>query len=154
VEDIPLLTGNAFSHKTQKYMNSIFIRRGMCSKGRVVISPLARSLIVLIPRSASLTCSLAAVVLHSSLGTRSLICSNSPSIRIVPTVNPACAYTWTTRSICLAKLLAVLTGTCSAVINLIRLDTVIRKAVPSTKKTSAARVTTLLCSASEQGIAT
>ena len=72
----------------------------------------------------------------------------------VLTVNPARAYTWTTRSICLAKLLAVLTGTCSAVINLIRLDTVIRKAVPSTKKTSAAIVTILLCSTNERGIAT
>ena len=154
MEDIPLLTGNAFSHKTQKYMNFIFIHRGMCSKGRVVISPLAHSLIVLIPCSASLTCSLAVVVLHSSLGTRSLIFSNSPSIRIVLTQKPARAYTWTTQSICLAKLLAVLTGTCSAVINLIRLDTVIRKAVQSTKKTSAASVTILLCSTSERGIAT
>ncbi len=47
---------------------------------------------------------------------------NSPSIRIVLIKNLACAYTWTTWSICLAKHLAVLTGTCSAVIILIPLD--------------------------------
>ena len=103
-------------------MNSILICRGMCLKGRVVITPLAHSLIIRIPSSASLMCSLAAVVLHSSLGTRSLIFSNSPSIRIVQIVNPARTYMWTTRSICLANHLAVLTGTCSAVINLICLD--------------------------------
>jgi len=49
----------------------------------------------------------------------------------------------------LGKLLAVLTGTCSAVMSLICWDIVNRKAVPSTKNTSATIVILLLVSTRE-----
>jgi hypothetical protein len=51
-----------------KYTNSIFIRLGKCENGSVARMPRVLSLIVLIVLSASLTCSLAAVVLHSQVG--------------------------------------------------------------------------------------
>jgi hypothetical protein len=130
------------------------MRLGICLKGRVVITPLVLSLTVRIARSASLTCTLAAVVLHSRRGTRSLIFSNSPSIKIVLTVNHAQVYTLTTRSICLARLLAIRTGTCFAVTNLILLNIVIKKAVPFTKKMSAANVTILFSFTTDRGTAT
>jgi hypothetical protein len=73
---------------------------------------------------------------------------------MVLTLKPALLYTCRTQSKCLARLLAILTGTCSAVMNLIHWDIVNRKAVPSTKKTYAAFVITLLVSTREQGTAT
>ncbi len=73
---------------------------------------------------------------------------------MVLTLKPALLYTCRTQSKCSARLLAVHTGTCSAVMNLIHWDIVNRKAVPSTKNTYAAIVITLLVSTREQGTAT
>jgi hypothetical protein len=127
-----------------KYTNLIFIRHGMFSKGSVPISPRVLSLTVLIECYASLMCSFAAMLLHSTVGSIFVSFSNSPSINIVLTLKPALLYTCRTQSKCLARLLAILTGTCSAVMNLICWGIVNKKAVPSTKNTSAAIVITLL----------
>ena len=135
-------------------MNSIFIRRGRCSNGSVFTSPRIRSFNVLIVRSASLTCSFAAVVLHSTLGISGLSFSNSPSISKVLTLNPARLYTSSTRCICLLIFSAVLEGKCSAVTNLILRATVSRNGVPSTKNTSAANVRALFASIRLRGTAT
>jgi hypothetical protein len=105
----------------------------MYSKGRVHTIPLDCSLIMQIVCSALLTCSFAAVALHIKDGNLSFTLSNSPSIRIVRTVNPARAYTWTTHVKYLLRLLAVQVATYSAVINLICLDTLNKNAVPSIK---------------------
>jgi hypothetical protein len=91
--------------------------------------------------------------LHSTVGSIFLSFSNSPSINIVLTLKPALLYTCRTQSKCLARLLAILTGTCSVVMNLICQDIVNRKAVPSTKNTSATIVINLLVSTREQGTA-
>jgi hypothetical protein len=45
-DDIPVFTGNTLSHRTTKYINLIFILRGMSVKGMVAVIPHARSLIV------------------------------------------------------------------------------------------------------------
>ena len=54
---------------------------GEMVNGSVVTSPLVRSLRVRIVRSALLTCSFAAVVLHSTLGISGFNFSISPSIK-------------------------------------------------------------------------
>jgi hypothetical protein len=131
--DIPNFTGNAFNHRITKYTNSIFIRFETRLKGSVANRPRILSFTVCIVCSASLTCSFAAVVLHSTVGIRDLIFSNFQSIKIVLTTNPASSYTSKTCLRCLLRLVAVMTGTCSAVTNFILLATV-------TKNTSAANV--------------
>ncbi len=134
-----------------KYTNSIVIRHGMLSKGSMPISPCVHLLTVLIKHYALLTCSFAAMVLHSTVTIISLSFSNSTSIKMVLTLKPALIYTCRTQYKCFARLLAVLTGTCSVVMNLICRDIVNRKAVPSTKNRSATFVNTLLVSTREHG---
>ncbi len=123
----------------------------MWENSSVASGPRVRSFIVLIVHSALLTCSLAAVVLHSRLGSRGQIFSNSPSIKIVLTANPARLYTSNTQVMCLLRFVAVLTGTCSAVTNFIRRATVVKNGVPSTKNTSAESVMILFVSTSNHG---
>jgi hypothetical protein len=69
--EIPVFTRNAFNHNTKKYTHSIFILFGTCENGSVSSNPRVRSFKVQIVRS------LAAVVLHSSVGSKGLIFSNS-----------------------------------------------------------------------------
>ena len=116
-----------------KYTNFIFIRRGMCVNGRVHTRPLVFFFTVLIVHSALLTCSFAAVVLHSTVGNISLIFTNSLSINIVITIKPAHQYTWSTCSMCFTNAFTVRTGVCSAMMKMF-LDNVIRNAVLSKKK--------------------
>jgi hypothetical protein len=118
----------------------------MYSKGRVRTIPLDQSLIVQIVCSALLTYSLATVVLYIKDGKSSFTFSNSPPIRMVRTVDLACAYTWMTCVKCFLRLLALWVVTYSTVMNLICLKTLNRNAVPSRKNKSAPNVTILFCS--------
>jgi hypothetical protein len=133
-----------------KYTNSIFIQHGMLSKGSKPISPRVLSLTVLIERSALLTCSFAAMVLHSTVGSIFLSFSNSLSINMVLTLKPALLYLQDLIQM-LGKALGrphghVLIGD---ELDLICRDIVNRKAVPSTKNTSVAIVITLMDSTRE-----
>ena len=109
----------------------------MCKNGSVLSKPWVHSFSVRIVRTALLTCSLAAVVFHSRVRGNSLIFSNSQSINIVLTLNPARPYFSSTRCIGLFRFVTVRTGTCSAKTNFKRHATVRKKGVPSTKNTSA-----------------
>ncbi len=89
VLDIPDFTGNEFIHITQKCNNSITINCDSFLQGRVLNVPLALSLITLIFRSTSPTCSRAAVVFNATWGIIVLSFSISRSINVVCKTNPA-----------------------------------------------------------------
>jgi hypothetical protein len=134
------------------YQNRPYLsRHGVYWKGSIHTIPLIRSFNVWIERSALLTCSFAAVVLHTRFRISASTFSNSPSIRIVRTLKPALVYTCTTHAKCLLRLLAIRVATCSTVMNLICLNTVNRNTILSTKNTSAANVTILLRSTTSRG---
>ncbi len=96
----------------------------------------------------------AVVVLHSTAGKRSLIFSNTPSIEIVLTTNPAHWYTFNTYSMCFANALAIRTGTRSVVTNSLFLDTVSKNSISFTKNTSAVIEIILFHSTSNWGTTT
>jgi hypothetical protein len=74
------------------YINSIFSHCGMKLKSRVPTIPHICSLIVQMEHSASLMCSIAAVVLHMTSGNSFFTFSNLRSIKIVCTLKPAHMY--------------------------------------------------------------
>ena len=115
---------------------------------------LVLSLISLISRSISPTCSLAAVVFVSSRPTRSSTLSNSLSIRANRTINPPFAYNLTIFLRDLASCPAFLLGMYSAVTNFIFLERVTKSGSPHTNMTSAVRVTNLFSLYQSLGILT
>ena len=151
LSDTPDFTGKALSHITQKCSSSITISLGSVVYGNVLIVPLALSLIVLIFRSISPTCSLAAVVFSVMFGSSSLSASNSMSIIPVCTMNPPLEYILITRSTLLASCLAVLDGKYSIVIKLIPREEVTKNGKPLTNITSATIVTYLYISIKLRG---
>jgi hypothetical protein len=92
VLDIPLDGGNAFSHKTTKFISSTIILLGIALNGRVLLIALALSFITQICRSISGTCSLVVVVLSVTSRMSSRMQSNSLSISAVFIVNPRLEY--------------------------------------------------------------
>jgi hypothetical protein len=143
VLDIPLDGGNAFSHKTTKFINSAIILLGILLNGRVLLIALALSFITRICRFISGTCSLVAVVLSVTPRMSSRIRSNYLSISAVFIVKPRLEYISNTFFSELVRFSLLRFGTYSFVVNLMFLDAVTRNPRPSTNITSAVRVTSL-----------
>ena len=117
-------------------------------------TPRARSLIRRILRSISGTCSFAAVVLISIIGTKFRRHSNSLSIRTVPTWKPPRAYRSMMRVMPAAKFFSVRDGVCSAVIRFKPREALTRNGTPFTNMQSTVNVTILCRSKMVAGICT
>merc|ERR1712086_1128761 len=135
--------GNAFNQKTIVYTQCISTMTGIFSNGNWLLAALVFSLTTRIRRSMSPTCSLAAVVLISTRGTKSLTGSNSLSIMHKRTTNPPRAYKNSTFLRELASCLTVRLGRNSTVVNFIFLEYVTKNGPPATNITSPPIVTNL-----------
>jgi hypothetical protein len=114
--------GGAFSHNTMYCIISTITRDGSLLNGRVLLISLMRSLITLIWRSLSGTCSLVAVVLRFSSGILSLRHSDYLSMRAVSILNQ---HRWYMRNIYLHELTSIgcfRPGKYSTVVNFIFLE--------------------------------
>ena len=137
-----------------KWSRWISICLGRRGYGSVDVRPRVRSLITRIFRSISPTCSLAAGILRTSIGTWSFNFSNSLSMRTVWTVKPARAYTRTIRWISSPSFVAEHFGACSIVIKFMVRETETKNGTELTNITSTANVTFLLMSMIALGIST